>query len=316
MSQVSIIIRTKNEERLLRKCLEGVFLQETTHVFEVLMIDSGSTDGTLEIARQFPQVRIHEIAPEEFNYGRTLNLGVQLTKGDYVVVLSADCVPENKQWLNELIDPLLHDATLAATFARQIPWPRCRLYERHRIEQQFPTEPNVKRSADRGPSKFSIVFSNACSCIRRSCVEETPFEPVKSAEDRVWATAMIDRGFGIAYTPLAVVRHSHSWSLAFVYNKGFKVGESVKLVGESAWYVDIRRWLRWWFLLATWREWYGRAKTMETNFVRRATVSARAMTTQFMFEAGIWRSHRLVSPSSLPEQRISPVQAPKPRDNA
>jgi hypothetical protein len=175
------------------------------------------------------------------------------------------------------------------------------------LEQQFSTTPNVTRSADPGASKFSIVFSNACCCIRRERLTETPFEEVRSAEDRVWASAIVERGFGIAYEPTSIVRHSHAWSLAFIFNKGFKVGESVKLVGEAPWYIDIRRWTRWRFLLANWREWYGQAKAIEPRWLPRVTGCGGAMLKQFCFEAGLWRSGRKRRAPSGAERAIVPA---------
>jgi hypothetical protein len=102
---VSIVIRSKNEERFIGEVLEGLFGQEFGGTFEVIILDSGSRDGTLEIARKFP-VAVYSMSPEEFTFGRALNRGAQIAKGDYVVYLSAHCTPVDQEWLIRLLQSI------------------------------------------------------------------------------------------------------------------------------------------------------------------------------------------------------------------
>src|SRR3989344_4324764 len=98
----SVIIRTYNEEQRLLQCLQAVFSQQTTFPFEVIVVDSESTDKTLSIASRFP-VKILHIPKKEFTYGKALNIGGEAAEGQYLVFLSGDAVPENERWLGNLI---------------------------------------------------------------------------------------------------------------------------------------------------------------------------------------------------------------------
>ena len=72
---VSIIIPAKDEEENIGKCLEAIYNQETNYRFEVIVIDSGSSDQTLDIAKKYSSVQVVEIQPGEFGHGKTRNLG-------------------------------------------------------------------------------------------------------------------------------------------------------------------------------------------------------------------------------------------------
>ena len=98
---VSVLIRTKNEGRHIGQTLSVIFSQ-TYKNFEVIIVDSGSTDKTLEIAKKFP-VKIYEIKPEDFTWGFSLNYGFTRAKGEYVVCLSAHSLPLSENWLEIII---------------------------------------------------------------------------------------------------------------------------------------------------------------------------------------------------------------------
>jgi len=100
---VSIIILTKNAGSNFKPLLERLFSQEFNGEYEVLVIDSGSTDDTLNTAKQFP-VRITQIKPEEFHHGKTRNLGAQLSLGSALVYITQDALPLNNQWLQKLVE--------------------------------------------------------------------------------------------------------------------------------------------------------------------------------------------------------------------
>ena len=101
--KASIIIRCYNEERHSGKLLSGIS-QQTCQDFEVILVDSGSTDATLAIASHYP-VNIISIKPEEFSFGRSLNRGCHIAKGEYLVIVSAHVYPIHKDWLEQLLRP-------------------------------------------------------------------------------------------------------------------------------------------------------------------------------------------------------------------
>ena len=112
----SIIIRSYNEEKHLERLLEGI-LQQTVNDVEIILVDSGSTDRTLEIASQYP-VRLLHIAPQEFTFGRSLNLGIQNAQAEFLVFASAHVYPVYPDWLEKLLEPF-SDPQVALVYDKQ-----------------------------------------------------------------------------------------------------------------------------------------------------------------------------------------------------
>lgn len=198
----SVVIRCKNEARYIGEVLTALFGQVGADPFEVIVVDSGSTDGTLEIVRQYP-VRLIEITPRTFTYGRALNIGIAEASGDFVASLSAHSTPSGVGWLASLIKPFA-DGRVAGVVGRQIPRRNATPLELlgMRLSGVMSTRPGLRQ---RNP-----MFSNANGGIRRSLWERVPFdEGVAGAEDIAWARTMQALGFLIAYEPGAAAYHSH-----------------------------------------------------------------------------------------------------------
>src|SRR5258708_7910910 len=121
MIKTSILVLTKNEEQNIESCLRAVYSQEVADPFEVLIVDSGSTDSTVEIARQFP-AQIEQIPAEAFHHARTRNLAASLAKGELLVFLVADATPVSNLWLRTLIANF-EDSSVGAVHGRQLPKP-------------------------------------------------------------------------------------------------------------------------------------------------------------------------------------------------
>ncbi len=211
--RVSIIIRTLNEEKFLERTLTVISKQEDIS-WEVILIDSGSTDKTVEIAKRFP-ITVVCIPPESFHYAKTLNLGTQLAQGKIIANLSAHAVPEGERWLKSLIEPL-NDPKIAGVHGAEKPmdgW--ASLFERKILADTF-GEHYIERSEDN-------FFSNANAAMRRSDLINYPFdETINWAEDRMWAGKMQDQGYKIAYQPKAAVFHSHNLSLKAQFHRTLK----------------------------------------------------------------------------------------------
>jgi glycosyltransferase involved in cell wall biosynthesis len=148
----------------LGEVLEGIFAQEFGGSFEVINLDSGSRDGTLEIASKFP-VAVYSMSPEEFTFGRALNRGAQIAKGEYVVYLSAHCTPVRRDWLTQLMRPLMKDPQVGATFGRQEPRMGLNPFEEMEIEWTFPSDHS------RNPT---VIFSCANCAIRQETSTPLP----------------------------------------------------------------------------------------------------------------------------------------------
>ncbi len=212
--KVSIVIRSKNEERFIGAVLERVLEQEFADPYEVIVLDSGSHDRTLDIVRGFP-VRLATMPPEQFTFGRALNHGTSLAIGEIVVFLSAHCVPRERTWLRELTAPLSNDAQVAATYGRQEPMPGVNPFEEIELERTF------------GPTADSAVlahFSNANSAIRRHLVTQYPFDEVVSGgEDFLWAQGL-PASYTVRYVATASVFHSHPPSLRYWRRRAYIEG--------------------------------------------------------------------------------------------
>src|SRR5258705_13737017 len=125
MVRTSILIPAKDEALNIRSCLDSVFAQDSSGRFEVILVDSGSTDGTPEIVEGYP-VRLYRIPAKEFHHARTRNLLAQLARGEYLVYLNADAFPTSQNWLNSLLANF-SDAYIDVTYGRHLPKGDCNL---------------------------------------------------------------------------------------------------------------------------------------------------------------------------------------------
>jgi rhamnosyltransferase len=199
---VSIVIRAKNEARFIGETLAAIFDPAALAPRQVVVVDSGSTDGTLDIVRSFPTALV-QIPPDEFTYGYALNLGVANVDSEIVATLSAHSQPANPDWLRALIEPF-SQPLVAGVYGRQLPRSNATILELAgmRLTGLLSDRP---RLLARRP-----LFSNANGAFRRSLWLEHPFdERVGGAEDIAWVRSMQERGYLIAYQPTAAVYHSH-----------------------------------------------------------------------------------------------------------
>jgi glycosyltransferase involved in cell wall biosynthesis len=208
--RLSVVVRCFNEERHIGRLLSGISRQ-TLPPDEVILVDSGSTDATLDIASKFG-VEIHRIPPERFSFGRSLNIGCAAATGDVIVVASAHVFPVYDTWLAELTAPLAEDPATALSYGRQVGGQETRYSERRVLERWFPAQ-----SATRQDHPFC---NNANAAIRRSVWESQPYdEELTGLEDLAWAKAAMRRGCHVAYVASAPVVHAHDESWGQLVNR-------------------------------------------------------------------------------------------------
>ena len=231
MFDCSITILTKNEGPNIGPCLEAVFSQKEVGEFEVLLVDSGSTDETVQIARQFP-IRIEQIRPEEFHHARTRNFAASLGTGSIIVNLSGDALPASDFWLKELLANF-SDPGVGAVYGRQLPklgapTERYDTYDRIYGDQKI-----VKDPAHRNEMGYRFYhFSDVNSALRRSMWEKIPYpEDFKTFEDLAIAKRILDAGWKIVYEPNASVFHSHDYTSAQLVKRYFDIGYTLKQLG-------------------------------------------------------------------------------------
>jgi len=198
MPLVSIIVRTKNEEKWIAHCLKSVFNQ-TYKDFEVVVVDNESTDKTLEKVKKFQNVRIVQI--DNYRPGKAINLGIKNSRGDVIVCLSAHCMPVNNHWLASLVRNL-DDREVAGVYGRQEPMSFSSDLNKRDLMTVF--------GLDRKVQIKDSFFHNANSAIRREIWEKISFdEQVTNIEDRVWAKNVLSMGYKIIYEPEASIYHYH-----------------------------------------------------------------------------------------------------------
>jgi rhamnosyltransferase len=204
--RASVIIRAKNEAHDIEETLNRVFSQEGVGEIEAIVVDSGSTDGTLDIVKQ-SQAKLIEIPSETFTYGRALNIGVKAAAGDFVVCLSAHSLPAHEHWLANLVSPFA-DPTVAAVYGRELPRSNATVFELFGMWLSGVTSTKPRRQ------ERDMMFSNRNGAYRRALVIEHPFdEKIPGAEDLAWADWIQRNGWAVYYEPTAPVYHSHGESL-------------------------------------------------------------------------------------------------------
>lgn len=232
---ISVVIRAKNEAALIGRTLAAVRGQSLAPA-EIVLVDSGSTDGTIEIAREHG-VRLVELDPARFSYGRALNVGTEAARHPWVVYLSAHAVPTDAHWLRELTAPLADDRVVAA-FGRQEAHPGANPLDARELRRAYGLVPLRFVTDPR--------FSNANAAVKRDAVIATPFdETLDYAEDVHWARKQCAAGRTVVYAPGGSVLHSHDESFRQILNRQRReVRTQVRHLGletavANAWVVPI-----------------------------------------------------------------------------
>jgi rhamnosyltransferase len=212
---VSIIIPIKNEIQTIGPCLTQIRAQQGTYSWEIMAIDSGSTDGSLEFLMNQGDVRLISIPPQEFGHGKTRNLGVQHARGKFIVFLNADAVPYAPDWLEHLLQGFSKDPQIAAVFSKHLPAPDCQMYMRRDLETSMPHTEQLKTFV----SFYDyLLFSTVSAAIKKDIISAFPFDnTIAIAEDDRWAKKILNKGYKILYTPHSRVVHSHNYSFRQLY---------------------------------------------------------------------------------------------------
>lgn len=256
---ISVIIPTKNGGDLFRKSLQMILSQEIDFPFEIIVVDSGSTDQTLQLCTKYP-VRLIQIPASSFNHSSTRNLAISMAQGDICVLTVQDAVPVDRKWLAKLVKPLMKNDRVAGVFGQQVSRDDafslskcCKLlwYQEWRNNwqqeyEQLPVEPYEWHTFSSEQKKEYARFDNVNSCIRKSVWQKIPFPDVAYAEDVAWAIKALTSGFSIFWQPNARVFHSHERSLAYEFRRSYVdmksisaiLGDSpVKMTRQMAWVV-------------------------------------------------------------------------------
>ena len=205
----SIVIRAYNEEKYIGRLLEGI-RQQTLKDVEIILVDSGSTDGTISIAQSF-EARIVRIPSSEFTFGRSLNAGIQTATRELIVIASAHVYPVYPDWLAALLYPFQNE-NVALTYGKQR-GPETAQFSEQQIYHQW--YPDVSK-----PRQSTAFCNNANAAIRKSLWQQNPYdETLTGLEDLAWGKWAKEKGYDIAYVAEAEIVHVHNETLEAVFNR-------------------------------------------------------------------------------------------------
>jgi rhamnosyltransferase len=226
-STISIIIPVKNGITTIKQCLDAIYSQTLINQTEVIIIDSGSTDGTLDILKNYP-VRLYQIPPEEFNHGATRNYGVSLAKGDFIMMTVQDAIAMDNSWLEKLLTHFKDKSVAGVCGMQMVP----QSAQINPFDWTRPVnQPAVRKFQFKNASEFHILpphkkreicgWDDVNSMYRKTLLVKYPFEHVKFGEDIRWAVKIINAGYKIVYDPNAKVAHYHPFDKTNEFNRKY-----------------------------------------------------------------------------------------------
>ena len=202
MNKISIIIRTLNEAKYLPELLANVKKQTLFNFsIETIVVDSGSDDGTIDIAIKNNCKLVH-IKKSDFSFGKSLNIGCQNASGDIFVIISGHCIPVDKKWLKNLVTPILVNHA-NYVYGRQIGRDTTKFSEKLVFQKYFP---------EKGRHDFPNYFcNNANSAIEKTIWSRYKFnEKITGLEDLELGKRVTENGGKIAYANDACIYHIHN----------------------------------------------------------------------------------------------------------
>ena len=251
----TVVIPTLNPGSELAEVLDRLERQEGCPPFEILVIDSGSHDGTRRLLNQ-RGIRHRVIDRRDFNHGLTRNFGIREARGKVVALLSQDALPE-PCWLAGLVAAFV-DPEVAGAYSRQVPRPKASQFVEKQLSR-WPASGTEPRSQEiPSLARFSrlsledqlamLCFDNVSSAVRRSVALAIPFRALPFGEDRDWSYRVQAAGYAIRFCPASVVIHSHERSSWYQLRRTFVDHRLIlqMLEGGTASERNLPTFLSWW----------------------------------------------------------------------
>jgi rhamnosyltransferase len=230
---ITIVVRSFNEGWALKGTLAGIVAQDY-RAWELIVIDSGSTDGSVELIRKANPRHFIQIPPKAYKPGRVMNRAMELASTRSTVFLNADATPEGTGWLRPLVYALENPNT-AAVFGRQVPRPGCWAVYAHDYERCF--------GKDRESAKWPHFFSMVSSGLRKDIWAKRGFrEDLQYSEDDEYTRWCRAQGYQVVYCPESVVTHSHNYPPEQAFKRSF--GEAKALAAVWPGQLDDFNWRR------------------------------------------------------------------------
>lgn len=224
---IDVIIPTYRPGKEFRLLLERL-KQQSVPVRRVVIINTEKKFWDSRWEQEFPFTEVHHIKKEEFDHGGTRRKAAELTDAEIMVFMTQDALPADRDLIRNLTSPLKEPAT-AAAYARQLPNASCSFVERYTRSFNYPDKSSVKSREDLPVYGIKTFFcSNVCAAYRKDVYESlggftghTIFN-----EDMIYASAVIQHGYRIAYAADAKVIHSHNYTCMQQFRRNFDLGVS------------------------------------------------------------------------------------------
>jgi glycosyltransferase involved in cell wall biosynthesis/tetratricopeptide (TPR) repeat protein len=221
--RASVFIPTYNGGEVFKRVIDMLRRQRSPWRFEIIVIDSSSSDGTDNFCRDATDIVFEQIPQSEFNHGGTRNRGVELAQGAFVAFLTQDALPADEFWLYNLVSLLEAYPNAAGAFGHHVAWPDASSFTKRDLIDHFKkfaaspiavskeTDAGRWASEDKGWRQFLHFYSDNNSCMRRSVWKQIPLPNVEFGEDQLWANQIMEAGYQKIYAHAATVYHSHDY---------------------------------------------------------------------------------------------------------
>lgn len=219
---VGVCIITHNARKHLPYCLPPLLRSPLKP--KILLMNSSSTDGTVELAKQFG-IETHVIPRKEFNHGLTRELGRHLLGTDIVVMITPDAYLENENALEDLIKPIV-EGKADLSYGRQLPHKDALYFGSFAREFNYPKDSHIRSLKDIDKwGIYTFFFSDSFAAYKNKCLDEIGgFQDVLTGEDTVALAKLLKLGKNVAYVAESAVYHSHDYSLIQEFKRHFDTG--------------------------------------------------------------------------------------------
>ncbi len=232
---VSVVILTKNGGDIFQQSIQKIFSQRCAFSYEVVVVDSGSTDGTLNFLRDYP-IRLFQIKPQDFKFGPTRNFGFSQAFGEYVITLSQDVVPVDGSWLSALVRPLIENKADVVQ-AKTVVFEGADVFYWVKKGFFYFTRESWKFSKENG----NINLSCTNMAIKKFVWEDTGFGDVPMSEDKFLQKKLFAKNYRMMSEPSALAYHGHQYTCSSLIKRCENEGFGWRLLGVRYDFVDMMK---------------------------------------------------------------------------
>lgn len=227
---ISLIIPTLNAEQFIKPLFQ-MLMSQTVKADEIFIVDSESTDSTVQLCQKYENVTVISVKRKDFDHGKTRDMALRKTHGNIVLFMTQDALPANKCYIENLIKPLLQDEKIAVVSGRQLPRENATKTEKLVREFNYPPVSNIRQKSD--IEKYGIktfYCTDVCAAYNRKIyLELGGFEyPLKTNEDMFFAAKAVQSGYKVGYVSDAEVIHSHNFTLKQQYKRNYIQGYEIE----------------------------------------------------------------------------------------